>query len=65
MKLSESFFITRREFPKDEDTISSKLLIKSGMLLKNDSGIYTYLPIGLKVLENIKNVIFKFTSYCF
>ena len=57
MKLSESFFITRREFPKDEDTISSKLLIKSGMLLKNDSGIYTYLPIGLKVLENIKNVI--------
>ena len=57
MKLSESFFITRREFPKDEDTISSKLLIKSGMLLKNDSGIYTYLPIRLKVLENIKNVI--------
>ena len=57
MKLSESFFITRREFPKDEDTISSKLLIKSGIILKNDSGIYTYLPIGLKVLENIKNVI--------
>ncbi|MBR4177754.1 MAG: proline--tRNA ligase [Bacilli bacterium] len=57
MKLSNSFFVTRREFPKDEETIASKLLIKSGMILKNSKGIYSYMPIGLKVLENIKKII--------
>ena len=59
MKLSSSFFITRREFPKDESTIASKLLVKSGMVLKNDNGIYSYLPMGLKVIENIKNIVKK------
>ena len=57
MKLSNSFFITRREFPKDETTISTKLLIKSGMVLKNNNGIYSYLPIGLKVLNKTKESI--------
>lgn len=57
MKLANSFFVTRREFPKDEDSIASKLLIKSGMILKNSKGIYSYMPIGLKVLENIKRII--------
>ena len=57
MKLSNSFFITRRENPKDESILASKLLIKSGMVLKNDNGIYSYLPMGLKVLENIKKIV--------
>lgn len=57
MRCSNSFFITRREFPKDEGTISSKLLVRSGMILKNDNGIYTYLPFGLKVLQNLKKII--------
>lgn len=57
MRLSESFFITRRENPKDESILASKLLIKSGMILKNENGIYSYLPMGLKVLENIKKII--------
>lgn len=57
MRMSNNFFITRKEFPNDEDCISAKLLIKSGMIYKNDNGIYSYLPIGLKVLENIKKII--------
>ena len=57
MKVSSSFFMTRREFPNDEKIISSKLLIKSGMVFKNDSGIYSYLPLGMKVIENIKKII--------
>lgn len=57
MKLSNSFFVTRRQSPKDEQLISSKLLVQSGMIMKNESGIYTYLPLGFKVLENIKNII--------
>ena len=36
MRMSNSFFMTRKEYPKDENTISAKLLIKSGMIFKND-----------------------------
>ena len=57
MIMSNNFFITRKEFPNDESVISSALLIKSGMIYKNDNGIYTYLPMGLKVMNNIKNII--------
>jgi prolyl-tRNA synthetase len=57
MKMSNSFFITRKEFPNDEEVDSAKLLIKSGMILKVDNGIYSYLPIGLRVLNNIKKII--------
>lgn len=57
MKLSSSFFITRRENPKDETILASKLLVRSGMVIKNSNGIYSYLPMGLKVLENIKKII--------
>ncbi len=57
MRMSSDFFITRKEVPKDESTVSSRLLLKSGMIFKNDNGIYTYLPMGLKLLENIKKII--------
>ncbi len=57
MKTSQSFFITRRESPNNEFNNVSKLLIKSGMVYRNDNGIYSYLPIGLKVVNNVKNVI--------
>ena len=57
MKATNCFFITRREFPNDEKIISSKLLIKSGMIYKNENGIYSYLPFGLKVIENIKKIV--------
>ncbi len=57
MKVSNSFLVTRREFPNDEIMDSTKLLIKSGMVLKNSNGSYTYLPLGLKVIENIKKII--------
>ena len=57
MKLSSSFFITRRENPKDETILASKLLVRSGMVIKNSNGVYSYLPMGLKVLENVKKII--------
>ncbi len=59
MKLSNGFFITRRENPKDESILATKLLIKSGMVIKNTNGVYSYLPMGLRVLKNIKNIIRK------
>ena len=64
MKLSEVFFVTRRELPNDENIISMQMLIKSGFINKFDNGIYSYSPFGFKVIENIKNVIRKhFNNY--
>ena len=57
MKLSESFFLTRRENPNTEYSDAAKLLVKSGMVLRNDSGIYSYLPMGLRVINNIESII--------
>lgn len=57
MKLKNSFFYTIREDVKDEDSVSGNLLVRSGMIKKTSSGIYMYLPLGLKVLKNIENVI--------
>lgn len=57
MRMSNNFFITRRELPNDEECVSASLLIKSGMIYKIDKGIYSYLPLGLKVIENIKKII--------
>lgn len=57
MQLSKSFFYTLRENVKDEDSASGNLLVKSGMIKKISNGIYTYMPMGLKVIQNIENIV--------
>lgn len=57
MKLSESFFYTLREDQKEDASISSNLLIRSGMIKKVGAGIYMFLPLGLKTLHNIEQVV--------
>lgn len=57
MKLKNSFFYTIRENIKDEDSNSGNLLVRSGMIKKTSSGIYMYLPLGYKVLQNIENIV--------
>ena len=57
MKLKNSYFYTLRENAKDEDSTSGNLLVRAGMIKKVSSGIYIYLPLGLKVLDNIKKII--------
>ncbi len=57
MKLSNSFFYTIREDVKDEDSVSSNLLVRSGMIKKTASGIYMFMPLGLKVKQKIENII--------
>ena len=57
MKLKNSYFFTLRENAKDEESISGNLLVRSGMIKKVSAGIYMYLPLGLKVLDNIKKII--------
>ena len=54
MKLRSSFFYTIRENIKDEESISGNLLVRSGMIKKIGNGIYMYMPLGFKVLNNIE-----------
>ena len=57
MKLKNSFFYTIREDIKDEESISGNLLVRSGMIKKSSAGIYSYMPLGFKVLKNIENIV--------
>lgn len=57
MKLSKSFFYTLREDAKDEESISGNLLVRSGMIRKSSNGIYTIMPMGMKVLKNIEEIV--------
>ena len=57
MKLKNNFFYTIREDIKDEDSVSGNLLVRSGMIKKSSAGVYMYLPLGLRVLNNIEEII--------
>lgn len=57
MKLKNAYFYTLRENSKDEESLSGNLLTRSGMIKKNSSGVYMYLPLGYKVIKNIEKII--------
>ena len=57
MKLSQLFTKTLREAPADEEAINAKLLIRGGFVFKNSAGIYSFLPLGWRVLTKIANII--------
>jgi prolyl-tRNA synthetase len=57
MKQGGIFTKTRREAPKDEVSRSAQLLIRAGFIHKEMAGVYTFLPLGLRVLKKIENVI--------
>lgn len=57
MRLSKTFMKTLRDAPKDETAKNAQLLIRAGYIHKEMAGVYDYLPLGLRVLENIKQVI--------
>jgi len=57
MRLSKLFTKPLRQAPKDEATANAQLLIKAGYVYKVMAGVYAYLPLGLKVLNKIRNLI--------
>jgi len=57
MKLKGSYFYTLRENAKDEDSTSGNLLVRSGMIKKTSAGVYMMLPLGLRVVNKIKQII--------
>jgi len=57
MKLSNYFFYTKRENVKEEDSTSGNLLARSGMIKKTSSGVYMFLPMGLRVKQKVEDII--------
>ncbi len=57
MRRSQLFVKTRKEIPADEEAKNAQLLIRAGYIHKEMAGVYSYLPLGLKVLENIKQIV--------
>ncbi|MCL2094787.1 proline--tRNA ligase [Candidatus Saccharibacteria bacterium] len=57
MKRSQLFTRTSKTAPADETSRNAALLIRAGFIHKEMAGVYTYLPLGLRVLENIKQIV--------
>ncbi len=59
MLQSQLFTKTQKEAPKDEEATNAKLLIRGGFVDKLMAGVYTFLPLGFRVLKKIENIIRK------
>lgn len=57
MRLSNLFTKTLRDAPADEVAKNAQLLIRAGFVYKEMAGVYAYLPLGLRVLEKIKQIV--------
>ena len=57
MKLSQYFLPTLKENPVDATVVSHQLMVRAGMIRQTASGIYTWLPLGLKVLRKVEKII--------
>ncbi|OHA68371.1 MAG: prolyl-tRNA synthetase [Candidatus Wildermuthbacteria bacterium RIFCSPLOWO2_01_FULL_47_18] len=57
MRFTELFTKTKKEVPADEESINAKLLIQAGFVHKEMTGVYSFLPLGLRVLNKIMQII--------
>ncbi len=57
MRLSKLFGKTQREIPAEAETASHQLLLRTGMIQQLAAGVYSYLPLGWRVLKKIENII--------
>jgi len=57
MKMSKLFLSTLREVPAEAETISHQLMLRGGIIRKLAAGVYSYLPLGLRVLKKVENIV--------
>jgi prolyl-tRNA synthetase len=57
MRSSKYLLATLKETPADAEIISHKLMLRAGMIRKNAAGVYSWLPMGLRVLQKIANIV--------
>jgi prolyl-tRNA synthetase len=57
MKASHFFVSTLKEAPADAEVVSHKLMLRAGMIKRLGAGVYTYMPMGLRVIRKIESII--------
>ncbi len=57
MKFSQMFLPTIKEAPSDAEVVSHRLMTRAGMIRKVAAGIYNYLPLGLRVIRKVENIV--------
>lgn len=57
MRTTQLLISTQREAPAEAETVSHRLMLRAGMVRQLASGIYTWLPIGLRVLRKVENIV--------
>jgi prolyl-tRNA synthetase len=57
MKASQFFISTLKEAPADAEVVSHKLMTRAGMIKKLGAGIYTYMPMGLRVIQKVERIV--------
>ena len=57
MRVSRLFGKTLRQAPAEAESVSHQLLLRAGMVAQEAAGVYSYLPLGWRVLRKIENII--------
>jgi len=57
MRLSEYFLPTLKENPSEAQIVSHRLMLRAGMVRQSAAGIYSWLPLGLRVLKKIEQIV--------
>src|ERR687889_647828 len=57
MRLSRYFLPTLRETPKEAEIVSHRLMLRAGLIRQQAAGIYSWLPLGLRVLNKINRIV--------
>ncbi|MBF5040259.1 proline--tRNA ligase [Methylophilus sp. 13] len=57
MRASQFFIATQKEAPSDAELISHKLMVRAGLIKRLGSGLYSWMPLGLRVLRKVENIV--------
>ena len=57
MRVSQFFISTLKEAPAEAELVSHKLMLRAGLIKRLGSGLYTWMPLGLRILRKIENIV--------
>ena len=57
MRTSKFFLTTLKEAPSDAEIVSHQLMLRAGLIRRLAGGIYTWMPVGLRILRKVENIV--------
>ena len=57
MRMSQYFLPTLKENPSEAQIVSHRLMLRAGLIRQTSAGIYAWLPLGFRVLQNIEQIV--------